>query len=407
MDHSERAQEQQAARHHATPPARTADLRGPEQLLLALQAHAGNRAVQRIVAGSGPPRTPVVQRVTGLAADVGGFVGDLSGVFEQWTAPGATLETRKKALAAVINNKLDQLKVPKISLLPGLTGTGGSVHGNFKPNVWIMDISTDLLNQLALDVTQRAELADTVIHESRHAEQFFRVARLLCVRERESDAGKKKSARRDSKTIAAAVAARLDMNVSVVTDAQQQGGELSHEEATEAASWSQSIPLNAAVHAELKKKKQAWQLWRQDFVKYQQDWKSAPKRGDMPDTPVEVDLFRDRLKALKARCELTFAQYRQAYRLYQAGLTFEADAWQTGQAAHTAVAGTNPPDLDTKLAGLRASSDAIFLYCETQLYTAPPLPYRDPLPVQPLQMVQRHAIPPELEQLPEGIEPIT
>lgn len=403
MDHSERAQEQPAARHHATPPARTADLRGPEQLLLALQAHAGNRAVQRIVAGSGPPRTPVVQRATGLAADVGGFVGRLAEVFRSWDSPQGDPDTRRKALYTAINDQLHRLDVPKVDLYPGLPGTGGAVLGIFKPDLWVMGISSDLLRAPTLNKTERAELADTVIHESRHAEQFFRVARLLCIRERKSDAGKKKDARRDSKTIAAAVAARLDMNVSVVTGAQQQGGDLGKAEAAEAELWSQHIPLNTAVHEKMETAKKAWNQCLQDIGKFQHDFAAAPKRPDLAHMPVNSTQFQDRFQELEKRFEQTFAEYGKTYRDYQVGLSFEADAWQTGQAAHDAVAQQKPPGLDAKLATLREPWDRLLESWRKRLYTAPPRPQRDLSAVQPL--VQRHAIPAELEPLPEGIEP--
>jgi hypothetical protein len=409
MDHSERPR---AHRHHldqhpATRPAdRRPDLRAPEQVLLELQAHAGNRAVQRVVTES-RPHAPVVQRATGLAADVGGFVGDLSGVFEQWAAPGADLGSRTKALASVINRKLDQLKVPRIGLFPGLNTTGGSVYGTFKPDLWWMDISQEVLSLPTLDLAQQGELADTIIHESRHAEQFFRVARLLCVKERDSDLGKKRNERRGADAIATAVAATIGMNPDMVKLAQQQDAGLGDEEAAEADAWSHSIPFNAAVHEDLDKKRAAWHGICEKIATFQQDFTAAPKQPGPPHLPMHLTGFRDRLAILKGEFHSTFVRFGQAYKAYQLGLTFEADAWQTGQAAHQAVTGKSPADLATKLAGLRAPWDDILSRWHRHLFTPPPRPDRDPSTIRHVQTVQRHAMPPELDQLPEGVEPVT
>ncbi|WP_199198993.1 hypothetical protein [Amycolatopsis sp. CA-128772] len=400
MEHTERPRAHRHQRDgHAA--GRRPDLRAGERLLLALQAHAGNQAVQRIV---GRESRPVVQRATGLAADVGGFVGGLAGVFQGWDAPGADAGTRRKALYTAINDQLRQLDVPKVDLLPGLTATGGSVLGTFKPDLWIMDISFDLLKEPTLDVTRRAKLADTVLHESRHAEQFFRVARLLCTREHAADLRKKKRERRDAPAIAAAVSAAIGMDVGVVTTAQQQGARLSGEEEAEADAWSQSIPFNAVAHAELEKASTAWQATCLDVRTFEGDLALAPKRPDQPQMPVAGGRFQDRFKELKKRFDVTFVQYGQAYKAYQLGLSFEADAWRTGQEAHATVAGHSPADLDTKLTALRAPWDRRFATWKSELFTAPPRPHRDLTTVR--QLVQRHPVPAELEQLPEGIDPV-
>ncbi|WP_158104107.1 hypothetical protein, partial [Amycolatopsis pretoriensis] len=370
-----------------------------ERLLLALQEQAGNRAVQRMVTGS---RGPVVQRATGLAADVGGFVGGLAGVFDHWSDSGADATSRMKALAAAINAGLARVGVPKIGLFPGLAGTGGSVLGTFNPAVWILDVSLASLQRPALGTQERAELADTVLHESRHAEQFFRVARLLCARELAAASGKKKE-RRDAKTIAASVAKSLNMDQGVVETAQQQGGGLTQEEQAEADSWAKTIPSNDDVQAELKKKRVAWNRSLQDVQDFHKDYVATPKQPGNPRMPVAGSAFQDRFKELEKGFELAYAQYRQIYRVYQLQLSFEADAWQIGRAAHTTVAKQPPPDLDAKLADLRAPWDLVFANWRAWLFTAPPRPHRDPAAIQPL--VQRHAIPAELEPLRDDVEP--
>ncbi|MEA5363484.1 hypothetical protein VA596_28410 [Amycolatopsis sp., V23-08] len=396
MDRGERSRGAPAARSVD----RRANLRGSERLLLALQEQAGNRAVQGVITGS---RVPVVQRATGLAADVGGFVGSLTGAFDGWSAPTADVTSRRKALATAINERLGQIGVPKISLLPGLTGTGGSVSGTFHPATWILDVSPDSLQQPALNTQQRAELADTVLHESRHAEQFFRAARLLCAQESKADSQKKKTERRDDNTIADSVAKTLNMALDVVRIAQKAGGELSGEEEKEARQWSESIPYNADVHKQLQEKKAAWQLSCREVRDFQRDYTAAPKWPNHPRMPIDNETFQGRFKNLEKRFDQTFVQYGQAYRMYQLGLSFEADAWQVGQAAYAAVDGKPPADLDTKLATLRAPWDSVLADWRAWLITAPPRPHRDPSTIQ--QLVQRHAIPAELESLREDVEP--
>jgi hypothetical protein len=275
--------------------------------------------------------------------------------------------------------------------------------GNFKPDMWIMDISLESLQQPTLDVTQRAKLADTVTHESRHAEQFFRVARLLCRKAHSDDLGKKKKERRDDTTIVATVSATIGMDPGVVAMAQQQQDELSGDEAAEANAWSQSIPFNAVAHKELDKATTAWRRTCVDVRAFQRDLAAAPKRPGVPHMPVQAEQFEDRFEELRKRFNVTFVQYGQTYKAYQLGLSFEADAWRTGQEAHAAVAGRSPEDLETKLANLRAPWDNLFSAWRIQLAIAPPRPRRDLSAVQ--QLVQRHAIPAELEQLADGIEP--
>lgn len=411
MDYSERLR---ARRHHlnehpvagptATPPAHPADpqvdLRVPERLL-ALQAQAGNRAVQRVVADGQPGQIPVVQRATGLAANVDGFVQDITGVFQQWGSPEANADTRRTALYGAIKAQLAQLNIPKVDLYSGAVGSGGSVHGTFNPRLWIIDISGKLLDNSQPSPTERAELADTVIHESRHAEQFFRVARLLCAKE--SDARRKRGEKQNDEAVASLVATSLGMDLRTVKDAQSQATKLSDDETAEAEMWSKSIPHNAAAREQRDRAAAAFLQCLRNLQAFESDLARTRKQPGPAGMPVNYSYFRKRYTELRKRFETTFTQYSQAYMAYYSGLSFEADAWQLGRAAYTA-SGQKPADPKTKLAALGEPWEKKLTAWQKQLAVPPPRPKRDLSITVPV--MQRHAMPAELEQLPGGVEPI-
>ncbi|ANZ39918.1 hypothetical protein BBK82_31635 [Lentzea guizhouensis] len=350
--------------------------------MLSLQAAAGNRAVAR---------TLTVQRDTGLAANVGTFVTDLGPVFARWNAGQANADSRLKDLRTTINDQLTAIGITyTVGVFSGLPGVGGSTHGEFKPDLWVINIKPGTVQAPLADQNAQAALADTVVHETRHVEQFFRVARMRCA------AKVKENKKRPAGDIAAEVAADLKMDPRAVQAAMAQGGALTAEEQHEAASWSQSIPANVVVHEQLKAAKPEYTAAQLAVGAFAQELMAAPKMDHDPKVPVDVVYFRNRFEQVRLRFRRAFAAYSGAYRAYRTGLTFETDAFRTGHAASAAITGRIPPDLDQTVAALKQPWEQYFQHCHQVLWLSPPpLPPREPVQTH----VQRHQVPPELESM--------
>lgn len=92
---------------------------------------------------------------------------------------GKTKEKRGDALVAKVNQRLKAANVPEIKeRVFEAMDTEGAV-GEFDRTRWVMRLDPESLEAKSLDELEGADLADTVYHEARHAEQFFSIARML------------------------------------------------------------------------------------------------------------------------------------------------------------------------------------------------------------------------------------
>lgn len=158
-----------------------------EHHLLSLQRQAGNATVSRLVNNGGLPTATIqrdhtdtglkkkdaVERFTGkVKARVTGGKNPL-GSTKEWDT--LSDDQRVGKLTKYVNVELTKAHVPTV----GATLNPGMATGNaeFDFQTWRLTIgaSTGLAN---LTDQQIARLADVVYHESRHAEQWFRMARL-------------------------------------------------------------------------------------------------------------------------------------------------------------------------------------------------------------------------------------
>lgn len=97
--------------------------------------------------------------------------------------PHLTPSKRIEALQKLANEQLGktgvpQMKLRSMALNSGADSCAGHSYGYFSPSDWNMTLASEDLSHKHLDDANAGELADTLYHESRHAEQDYLVARL-------------------------------------------------------------------------------------------------------------------------------------------------------------------------------------------------------------------------------------
>lgn len=113
---------------------------------------------------------------TGMAAmDQGEFLGAAKQVETGWgdLSPAA----RARALIQSVNQYLQGAGVPPIDF--ELKKSDADSYGSFSESSWSITLNEDAFSAPSANTESMAQLADTVFHEARHAEQFFRIARML------------------------------------------------------------------------------------------------------------------------------------------------------------------------------------------------------------------------------------
>jgi len=198
--------------------------------VLRLQQAAGNRAVGRVLA-----RRAV--RQTGLRSDsaINRFVHKAHSFLAR--NGDGDLKQFADYLGAAINTELEAIGVPavKVFMLRGM----GSKAAEFDAPSWAIALNPDafsskgarLMGELSTD--EAANIAMTVLHEARHAEQRFRVARL------QAGEGKDAGMEMDDDAAAAAAAKPLRGGGQEVREAREWRDNEIGEDATyrEAVSW--------------------------------------------------------------------------------------------------------------------------------------------------------------------------
>ncbi len=80
---------------------------------------------------------------------------------------------RRSQIEELANAELQKSGVPKVQMVPSILLTE---DGEFDFSTWTLAINKKLLNKNSLSEPQAKNLANTVYHESRHAEQFYLIA---------------------------------------------------------------------------------------------------------------------------------------------------------------------------------------------------------------------------------------
>jgi hypothetical protein len=151
--------------------------------VLAIQQRFGNRAVQQLVADrsiSGPiAPTHAIQRAedtaTGIAKQkaIGRYTRKVGNVFNKWKK--LKPEGRANEIGKHVNAELKKAdSYPCDITLKDL----GTTSGEFNFQTWALDLGEAALSNNDPTEAEMADMADTVYHEARHSEQWYRIARV-------------------------------------------------------------------------------------------------------------------------------------------------------------------------------------------------------------------------------------
>jgi hypothetical protein len=117
--------------------------------------------------------------MTGIGSDlaVGRFVDAAKHVQADWTT--FKPEDRAHAFCRAANDELTRVQVRRVGAeLEDL----GTTSGEFRVKDWTLALGKRPFSKPSVDDDQAAQMANTVFHETRHAEQMFRIARLMAGR---------------------------------------------------------------------------------------------------------------------------------------------------------------------------------------------------------------------------------
>lgn len=184
------------------------------------------------VDGMAGPRTLPAAFASGLAEEksINQYVGAAKTIQTQW----ATLKTpqaRASALIKVVNERLSAAGVPICNqALKDL----GAAAGQLSFETWTIDLGKEAFSKATLTDAEAAEIADTVYHEARHAEQWYRMAQML--------AGKGRSAK--------AIARETGIKAEVVATAVSNPLKPGSMEALIAEGWHESVYGARAAYRE-------------------------------------------------------------------------------------------------------------------------------------------------------------
>lgn len=151
--------------------------------VLALQRAGGNRATARLLRQPAPARR-LQRKVTGLreATPTSTFTKAAVDFWKDTANQGTSLDDFAKHLIAKANAELKLLKSHEMK--PAFAAIASP--GNFDSRNWTVTMNTALFSSRSgvskvgdLSLDEAAEAAAGVYHEARHAEQHFRIARML------------------------------------------------------------------------------------------------------------------------------------------------------------------------------------------------------------------------------------
>lgn len=137
---------------------------GAANLALVIDGKAGPRTLPRIFPGG--------LNVEGEGETFGGEAQ--TEVVDEW-ATLATPEARRDKLVELVNRRLVAAGVPPVT--PEFDPNANNL-GSFNFPTWAMFIGRDALGADSISEQEARDLADTVYHEARHTEQWFRMAQL-------------------------------------------------------------------------------------------------------------------------------------------------------------------------------------------------------------------------------------
>jgi hypothetical protein len=277
---------------------------------LAIDGKAGPRTLPRIFRGG--------LNVEGEGEAFGGEVQ--TEVIDEW-ATLATAEARRDRLVELVNERLVAAGVPAVT--PAFDPNANNA-GSFDFPTWRMMIGQGRLGADSISEADAKDTADTVYHEARHTEQWFRMAQL----------------RASQGLGAAAITTELGIPARIAREARAAPLERGSMEAVIAQGWWDSVYGSGSAHREAV----LTEIDRAATARTQ-----AQTRFDANGTAAN----QTALDQANARFDRAFAAYRN--------LPEENDAWATGPAAAAWITSGSPeaepePEAEADAEGLEGEA---------------------------------------------------
>ncbi|ROR93998.1 hypothetical protein EDD28_3427 [Salana multivorans] len=272
------------------------------------QSIEGAASPALVVDGMAGPRTLPRIFASGLntAGEGESFGGDVqSEVVDEW-ATLATPAARRDRLVELVNQRLTAAGVPPMTAAADPNPVNS---GSFDFTVWVMLVGDGALGGGEITQEAAADVADTVYHEARHTEQWFRMAQY----------------RASQGLSAAGIAAELGIPVAIARLARAAPLAAGSPLALIARGWWDSVYGGGAEHRERV-------LAEVDAAARARDAARAAHAGDP--TP-----------ANQAALDAATERFERAHDAYQ-NLPEENDAWATGPAAAAGITSGSPPPTD-------------------------------------------------------------
>ncbi len=129
--------------------------------------------------GMAGPRTLPALFPSGLAeqASVEAYTEGAREVIEGIDWPTLSVDERADAILEKVNESLTAAGVPVVGKV--VQALDPNTFGEFAFTLWSIRVNQALLANATLTADQAADLADTMYHEARHAEQWYRMAQLM------------------------------------------------------------------------------------------------------------------------------------------------------------------------------------------------------------------------------------
>jgi hypothetical protein len=279
------------------------------QAVARFQRDEGSSDPALVVDGKAGPRTMPRVFPSGLNAAGEGeqFAEDAqAGVLDEWDNLGDA-QTRATALVQRVNERLVAAGVPAVTVVV-YDGDSPRESGSFDFSTWTMQLNRLRLELGGLSQNDAAQLVDTVYHEARHTEQWFRMAQLR--------AGQGLSA--------AGITAELQVPRRIAAAARADPIRSGTPEAVIAQGWWDSVYGHRAEHRE---------RVLTDIT--EADWAVTEARCRCNNAPTAEN---------QARLDAAIAHRSEMHDRYR-DLPEENDAWATGPMAGGAVTrGTSNPE---------------------------------------------------------------
>lgn len=277
---------------------------------------AGGAEVSPVESGA-EGAAPDLAAVEGIATQVaiGRFVDAARGIEANWTS--LTPVERAEGLGDAANAELAAIGVPETGIvIKDMPGRAGEL--DFQ--VWNINLNQGNYQQPNVFRGMMANMADTVYHEARHAEQWHKMARL--------EAGMGHDA--------AYISRMLHLPAHIAADAASKPLDTTSAEGAAAEPWHRSVYGAGSAHRnqtltdltpDMLAASAALQTWSATLNEYQ----AALSTGDtaaIAAAAARRDAAKDVYDAAQAKSAASFAAYR--------ALPEEVDAWNVGGAVNAA-----------------------------------------------------------------------